>query len=166
MNKKDIQLLYSYNHWANARILNAVANLTTEQFTGFSLFPHGALRSTLTHALFAEWIWRMRWEGTSPTADMAMKAEDFLSFESLRTRWQAEDEKLMNFVGSCSEEQLNSIIYYKNLKGDDFENILWHMMAHVVNHGTQHRSEVAALLTDLGHSPGDLDMIVFLREQV
>jgi uncharacterized damage-inducible protein DinB len=38
------------------------------------------------------------------------------------------------------------------------------MMAHVVNHGTQHRAEAAALLTDYGCSPGDVDMIYFLDE--
>jgi uncharacterized damage-inducible protein DinB len=38
-------------------------------------------------------------------------------------------------------------------------------LAHVVNHGTQSRSEAAVLLTEYGQSPGDLDLILFLREQ-
>jgi uncharacterized damage-inducible protein DinB len=39
------------------------------------------------------------------------------------------------------------------------------MLVHVVNHGTQHRAEAAALLTDEGRSPGELDLINYAEEQ-
>jgi uncharacterized damage-inducible protein DinB len=36
------------------------------------------------------------------------------------------------------------------------------MMLHVANHGTQHRSEVAAMLTGFDQSPGSLDLLDYL----
>ncbi len=42
--------------------------------------------------------------------------------------------------------------------------MLWQLMLHLINHGTQHRSEAAALLTGYGQSPGDLDLILYLRK--
>jgi len=162
MNKQDILTLYKYNQWANAKILNAAANLTPEQFLAHATFPHGGLRGTLVHTLFAQWIWRNRWEGTSPT--YRLKPEEFPTFDSLRARWMHEEEMLMEFVEALTDERLESMLQYSNTKGVPHQQILWKMMAHVVNHGTQHRAEAAALLTDFGCSPGDVDMIYFLDE--
>ena len=163
MNTKDIQLLYKYNSWANARILNAAIKVSQQQFTASVSHPHNDLRHTLTHILFAEWIWRNRWMGQSPNAPFL--SEDFPTFEALQVRWAEEEKALNKFVASLTDEKINSTFLYKTIKGDEYENILWQVMVHVVNHGTQHRSETAAILTELGFSPGDIDLIVFLREQ-
>ena len=162
MNKQDILLLYQYNQWATARILDSAAKLTQEQYLAQASFPHGGLQGTLVHALSAEWIWRTRWEGSSPTS--LLKKEEFPTFASLRARWSEEEKKLMEFVETVSEERLNSTFDYTNTSGKPFTRVMWQVMAHVVNHGTQHRSEAAAMLTDLGHSPGDLDLISYLIE--
>ena len=161
MNKQDILVLYQYNQWANAKILNAAAHVTQEGYLAAASFPHGGLRGTLVHALFAEWIWRNRWEGTSPTH--RLKPEDFPTIESLHLRWLEEEKQLMDFAEGVTDEQLNNPFSYTNTSGKPFTKILWQAMAHVVNHGTQHRTEAAAILTDLGHSPGDIDLIYFLE---
>ena len=163
MNTKDIQLLFKYNSWANAKILNASANVTREQFTASADHPHNDLRHALTHTLLAEWLWYNRWMGTSPT--QLFQRKDFPTFDSLLERWTEEEKTLNEFVTSLTDEKLNSTFQYKTTKGDIHENILWQVMVHVVNHGTQHRSEAAAILTELGHSPGNIDLLVFLREQ-
>ncbi len=70
----------------------------------------------------------------------------------------------MSFVVGLTDERLESKFSYTTTEGKPHQRILWQAMAHVVNHGTQHRTEAAAILTDLGHSPGDLDMIFFFIE--
>jgi len=160
MNKQDILVLYRYNQWANGKILGAARNVTLEQFLAEASYPHGGLRGTLTHVLFAEWIWRNRWEGVSPT--VRFKPEEFPTLDTLLGRWQEEESRLMDFVASLTDDRLSMPFEYKNTKGVPKENILWQAMAHVVNHGTQHRAEAAAMLTEFGCSPGDVDMIYFL----
>ena len=162
MNKQDILLLYKYNQWSNKKILDAASHVTAEQFLAPASFPHGGLRGTLVHALFAEWIWHQRWEGTSPT--VRLKPEDFPSFASLRTRWIEEGKLLMAFVDGLTDERLNSKFSYTSTEGIPHERILWQAMAHLVNHGTQHKTEAAAMLTDFGQSPGDIDLILYLIE--
>ena len=162
MNTEDIRLLYRYNAWANMRILNAAALVPGAQFLAPAGFPHGGLRSTLTHILFAEWVWRKRWEGDSPTT--MIEPEDFPTFEAIRDRWRNEDESLDALLDNINDARLNTELEYKSTKGEPKRNVLWQLMAHLVNHGTQHRTEAAALLTDMGHSPGDIDLILFLRE--
>src|SRR6185503_7662430 len=160
MNKEDILMLYRYNQWSTAIILDTASQVTAEQFIAPADFPHGGLRGTLVHTLFAEWIWRRRWEGISPTK--RFKPDDFPTFESLRARWAKEEKALMSFVEGLSDEKLNGIFRYKNTAGEPHQRTLWHAMLHMVNHGTQHRTEAAAILTDLGHSPGDIDLLGFI----
>ncbi|MCK6539503.1 MAG: DinB family protein [Anaerolineales bacterium] len=161
MNKQDIKLLFEYNQWANAKILDAAANVTGEQFLAPAPFPHGGLRGTLAHVFFAEWLWRRRMQGESPTRRIA--PDEFPTFDSLRSRWLEENAELMRFVDSLTDAKLSGRFQYKTTTGVPHEDVLWQVLAHLVNHGTQHRSEAAAMLTDMGHSPGETDLIVFLR---
>jgi len=164
MNKQDIQILCRYNAWSNAKILGAASNLTPEQFLAPALFPHGGLRGTLVHALFAEWLWRQRWEGTAPHFTFKLKPEEFPTLDSLRARWEDEESRLMGFVANLTEENLHGRIKYVSTEGVPHERVLWETMAHLVNHGTQHKTEAAAILTGMGCSPGDIDLIVYLNQ--
>jgi len=163
MNKNDIVTLFEYNYWANARVLNAAAKVTPEQFVALANLSHGSLRGTLVHTFGAEVVWRLRCqEGISasglPTED------EFPIADALWTRWQAEERAMRSYLASIGDADLNTEIQYRNTKGATFENILWKLLAHVVNHGTQFRAEAGIALTMFGQSPGDLDMILFFRE--
>ncbi|NJN82228.1 MAG: hypothetical protein HC802_08080 [Caldilineaceae bacterium] len=164
MQTNDILTLYDYNYWATERLLRAAARLTQEQFLADGPMSFGGVRSTLAHTLGAEWIWRKRCqEGVSPTAIPA--PTEYPDFATLQQRWLEEQSAMLAYVATLDDETLSKPLAYRGTNGDPFSVTLWQILAHVVNHGTQHRSEAAALLTNLGHSPGDIDMILFFRER-
>ena len=165
MNRSDVQLLLAYNRWGNARILGAAAKLTDEQFLAFRPFPHGGLRGTLVHEQFAEWTWRMRWQGTPSNHDHRPRPEEIPTLSALHARWMEEEASLMDLVAGLTDEKLQAELDYTSTEGGRHRRVLWETMAHFVNHGIQHRAEAAAILTELGHSPGDLDLIVFLNQR-
>lgn len=164
MNKQELLTLFDYNYWANELILRAAAKVSPAEFVAPHSFSHGGLRGILVHAMSAEWVWRTRFqERVYPTA--LLSEADFPTFADLRARWQQEEAAMRTYVASLSDEQINSPIFYKSTNGAPYEDLLWQLLFHVINHGTQHRSEAAALLTDFGHSPGNIDLIIYMREQ-
>ena len=164
MNLPDILFLYEYNYWANKKILAASAGVTQEQFTASASFPFGGLRGTLVHLVDAERIWRVLFETKIVTEDQDLVATDFPTFESLEQKFREEEELMRAYLNRLSDEDMDSHLRYTASSGIQRDRIIWHCHIHLVNHGTQHRSEAAAILTDLGHSPGELDFTVFLNE--
>jgi uncharacterized damage-inducible protein DinB len=164
MDPASLQNLYAYNRWANRRLLDRARPLSTFELN-VPIGPGPAtIRSTLVHMLCGEWIWRMRvQERQSPTFLLAENS--FEDMQAIGRRWDEEEAAMRAFLATLDHERLQEIVAYQTTQGAPRQNRLWHILVHLVNHGTQHRSEVALALTSLGHSPGDLDFIHYLRQQ-
>lgn len=155
--------MYEYHYWANGLLFRAAAELTDAEFTApLPHWPRGGVRGTLAHMLSADRGWRVRCQtGESPertTEDM------FPSLSDLTATYAEEQERMLAYVGGLSEEQLAGQVSYSFADKIEKTNTLWQLLMHVVNHGMQHRSEVAQMLTEFGHSPGDIDMFYFWNE--
>jgi uncharacterized damage-inducible protein DinB len=160
----DLITLFDYNYWANSRILTAAARVTQEQLVSPTAFPRGSLRGTLLHILDAEYGWRMLLQEAREADDLA--EADFPTLPTLLMFWREEEGTMRGYLASLDDEKVNSIVRYTNPQGIRRERVLWHGLLHVVNHGTQHRSEAAALLTGYGQSPGDFDFSIFTAEHL
>jgi uncharacterized damage-inducible protein DinB len=158
----DIQTLYAYNYWANARILETAARLPAEQFATASLAETN-LKETLVHILVTESVWLLRWQELAP--ELGDFPADFPTLESVHSQWQQEKQRVLTYLATLTDGDLDKKVTYLGADRQSFTRTLWHLLVHVVNHGTQHRSEVAMVLSALGHSPGGLDFTIFLREQ-
>lgn len=164
MNEMDLLTLYDYNYWANARVLEAAERVTPEQYATPAGLSHGSLRGTLVHTFVAEHVWRLRCqEGLSPSS-LPVEA-DYPSLDLLRDSWQAEERAMRLYIQSLTRESLQEIVHYTTTKGEPYSNRRWNLLVHVVNHGTQSRAEAGLALASYGHSPGDLDMVLYFRKR-
>ena len=153
--------LFDYSCWARDRVLAQVARLDHDAYVALRSLDHGSIRGTLVHWLARDAIWLARWQGRP---DELISEADLPTFEALQERWAREEAQMRAFHGQLTDAELvETVRYVSALTGNRYAIPLWHMMSHVANHGTQHRSEVALALTRLGLSPGDLDMVVYLN---
>jgi uncharacterized damage-inducible protein DinB len=158
------QWLVDYHYWANARLLRAADGIDVAELVAPRAVPCGSLRGTFVHILSAEWIWRQRWLGASPPAMLDERA--FATLADVIARWDAEQQAMRAFLADQDDAALARPVTFTNTRGVVQAPVpLWQLLMHCVNHGTQHRSEAAIILTDLGRSPGDLDMALLLRER-
>jgi uncharacterized damage-inducible protein DinB len=160
---QDIMSLYDYNYWATRRILATGAQVSQEQLLAPAAHSYGGRRGTLVHTLDTEYGWRMLCQHNTLTPDMA--ETEFPTFDVLEQRWYDEEMAMRDYLASLNDDDLTGLVRYTTDIGQKRERVLWHCLLHVVNHGTHHRSEAAAILTEYDQSPGDLDFTVFLNEQ-
>lgn len=157
-----IKHLYDYHYWANARVLRLVERLDADQEPGSGRLAYERIHATLVHMVGAEAIWRSRWQGVSPTRRLG--PDDLPTLPAVQRRWQDEERQVRTFLGALQDEDLAAPLSYTTLSGQSETVPLAATLLHVSNHGTQHRSEVALLLSDVGYSPGDLDFHLYLRK--
>jgi uncharacterized damage-inducible protein DinB len=158
----DIKTLYAFHYWANHRILAQCAKLNTEQLQTKVSPDARTLHGTLVHQLDTEWGWRLRIEDLPDPGEMS--EADLPTVAAIQARWEQDEREMLAYINRLSDEQLNGVIRYPVNDGWR-ERVLWHVLVHIVNHSTQHRSEVAILLTNAGFSPGEMDFNYFLHEQ-
>ena len=159
MTVRDLQRLFAYGHWANARVFAVVSQLTPEEFTRQIAGSYGSIRNTLVHALSAEWGWLDRCGGAARGAQL--KAEDYPTVESIVDRWRQVEGCVRDFLAGLSDRDLERTVQFKLGSGEAQAMKLGHLMQHAALHGVHHRGQVALLLRMLGKAPGNFDLLFF-----
>lgn len=155
MRLSEVRWLFGYDRWATERVLRAAQGCPDEVWSAPNVVGDRGLGGILVHALGAHQRWRHGWErlaGDRPRPEVG----PLPTLDALADAWVREWAEIDRYLGTLEDAAVE-----RELDGMP----LWQMMAHVVNHGTQHRSEAAALLTGIGHSPGDLDLIFYAAER-
>ena len=92
---------------------------------------------------------------------MDFRADGFADGGALRARWAAELAAMRAHLATLTDDD-RAGPYRFTRQRTAHELPRWAIFAQLVTHSTQHRAEAAALLTDLGHSPDDLDFLFYM----
>lgn len=138
-----------YNGWANSRLYDAAARLSSEQYRADRGAFFKSVHGTLNHLLVTDRIWmqRLTGEGDAPNR---LDAILFETLDELRAAREAEDRRIVRFVEGLDDRRIQGTIKYRRVSSpEEFEQALAPALAHWFNHQTHHRGQVHALLTGL-----------------
>ncbi len=158
-----LQTLVAYDTWATNRLLLVADNVKVAELSAPTNLSYGSILGVLTHVLDAGHIWRTRCQyGETPPPLLGTPAPSLADF---RTAWESEATAMRDYLATLEDDNLQTPITYRLRSGDTFTQPVWELLMQVVNHGTHHRAEITGRLRELGHSPGNLDFVVYRMQE-
>lgn len=147
-----LQRLFDYDEWATHKIVDML-----EQHP--QLNKRNEALELLGHLLSAQQIWYRRTVGKE-FDDLQLWPKLSLDeckeiLESMPSKWSEllEDNK----------DNPDTLISYKNTKGEAYESRLSDILHHLIIHGQHHRAQIATLIRESGVKPPTTDFIYYTR---
>lgn len=141
---------FKYNLWANLRLLDTCAQLTDAQLDATMTGTFGSIRETLIHLLSSEEGYVGALTGKIPAPQLEDLAT-FPDFDELRRRAKVSGEEL---ISVAEHGELSRTLY---LDGGTYEALAIIVLIQAIDHGIDHRSQIATLLSQQDIAAPDLD---------
>ena len=145
-----IDTLFRHNLWANTHLFELCTGLTDEQLDTTAVGTYGTIRDTLGHIAGAEYSYWHRLKTGQPT----QRPEG------------APPPTLLDLQASVRESGEGLIALAPTIQAHDSVEVNWDgtprsipsaiIVTQVINHATEHREQIAAMLTALSMQPPDL----------
>ena len=143
---------FQYNLWANLRLLDACAQLSDAQLDATMNGTFGSVRETLMHIFGAEEGYAHRWHFTGASLSPSLKEiTTFPGFDELRRRAEKSGKEL---IAVAERVDLDEIL---SLDEGTYKAPVIIVLIQAINHGIDHRSQIATLLTLQDIEPPELD---------
>ena len=152
---------YDY-HFSENRIIwdRYIASLTHEQFTQPANYSHGSVRDQIVHLMSVDDIWFSELRGVVPSEPLPPAQSDDRNV--IRARWDDIEHSVRAYLAELRDEMLFDQPIQE--PDEDRNLIVWQVLLHVVNHGTDHRAQLLRQLNDLGVKTTSQDYILYVYD--
>ncbi|MEX2373747.1 MAG: DinB family protein [Dehalococcoidia bacterium] len=141
---------YRQNAWANLRLIDVCRGLTDEQLDATAPGAYGSVRSTLAHLVGAEALNLRRLGGAGP--EIASRGAAWPGFQALEDVVRRTADGLIERAHSVGGSRI--VVEESGARFEVDANVL---LMQVINHSTEHRSQICTILTVLGALPSTGD---------
>ena len=163
MNADAFRHFYNYHFAENRKIWDRyVTPLSVEEFTQDVDYSHGSVRDQIVHLINADEVWFSELRGVEPSEPFPPATVD--DRKTIRAHWDRVEQSMRDYLAELRDDML----FDKSIDEpeEDRDLILWQVLLHVVNHGTDHRAQLLRLLNDLGVKTAYQDYIFYVYENL
>jgi uncharacterized damage-inducible protein DinB len=143
--------MFAYDHWANRECLRAI------KASGLN---SGVTVGRIAHILSAEKLWleRLRSKKQSmPVWPSSTVQECAALSDEMASEWR-------NYLTALAPGAFNSMIEYRNSKGEPWSSRVEDVLTHVLMHSAYHRGQIALEMRAAGMQPAHTDFIHAVRQ--
>lgn len=148
MEQKEFSSLLLHEYWANMKLHDMLISLDTIPEKATLLF---------NHIIAAQDNWMSRIKGLAPNLEIWWDNKLPGEWKSLLIQHHEEWIKL-------AESDVDSVVTYRNSRGQEFSNSIREIILHLCMHGQYHRGQIITLTRGLVETPPSTDYIAFLRQ--
>ncbi|MFZ4661021.1 MAG: DinB family protein [Caldilineaceae bacterium] len=161
MNASAFRHFYDYHFTENRTIWDRyITQLSYEQFTQPVSYSLGSVRDQIVHLMSVEEIWFSELRGVEPAEPFPPATGDDRA--NIRAHWDSVEQSVRAYLAALPDDRL----FAKPIQEpeEDRNLIVWQVLLHVVNHGTDHRAQLLRLLNDLGVKTVSQDYIFYVYD--
>ena len=163
MNANAFRHFYGYHFFENRKIWdNYVSTLSYDLFTQGADYSHGSIRNQILHLMDVDDAWFSELRGVEPSEPLPPTATD--DREIIRARWDSIEQHIRTYLAELQDEMLfdKPIVEPE----EDKDLVVWQVLLHVANHGTDHRAQLLRLLNDLGVKTESQDYMFYVYDNL
>jgi uncharacterized damage-inducible protein DinB len=162
MNANAFRHFYDYHFTENRNIWDSyIPSLTAEQFTQDVGYSHGSVRNQIVHLISVDDTWFSGLRGVE--IPEPLNPANFPDQKIIRTHWNKVEQNMRVYLSNLRDGMLFEKPF---ADGEDKDLILWQVLLHVVNHGTDHRAQLLRILNDLGVKTVSQDYIFYVYDHL
>ncbi len=140
--------LFEHNRWANLRAVEACVGLTDAQLDATVPGTAGSVRETLMHITDGEQWYVMLLSGRQPTYD---QSDGWPGAQKLMQVLDESGQALIELAGRADPDEVLEFEDEGRLRKVGVATVY----IQTINHATEHRSQIATILTQQGVEPPD-----------